>query len=297
MKLLITGSGGFVGKALLKYIQQHLQDVSVTLLSSSERTTYTTIVYEKRGGEYLFNLDDEYDTVLHLGAWTPKSGREPNDVDRSCSNISFTNALLDRLPGRVKRFIFVSTLDVYSPEENIINERSRIAPVSLYGSSKLFCERMVEAWCSQHDVSHCILRLGHIYGEGEEEYQKAIPVWIAAALANKPITIFTDGNEYRSFLYIRDCVRYISEAIFRTEVSGIYNVVSANSYRIKEIAGMIRAISGSDSAIEIKGASKAARSLTFDAEKLVSAFNVKETDVHEGLRAEIEYFSSLKHDE
>ena len=293
MRILITGAGGFIGQALLRHVTAEYPTAEISLLSSTGHKDFPTIVYGRDGGSYFFDIDGYYDVVLHLGAWTPKTASEGNNIAGSCSNVAFTEQLLNMLSGRVGRLIFASTLDVYAAESNRINEQSAISPISLYGDSKFFCEHVVAEWCRQQGVQSCILRLGHIYGEGEGAYKKMIPVWITNALAGRPIVIFSDGMELRSFLYIGDCVKYIGQAVMHPEIEGTYNIASGNPYHIKDIAAIIKDITGGRSEIVIKGGDIPGRSLTFDIHKLRAAFDVHETDIRTGLEAEVNYFRQI----
>jgi len=135
---------------------------------------------------FLFNVtllpQIEFDLVFHIGAFTPKSGAEGNDHEKSTSNIYFTQSLLNALHNQCKKIIFLSTLDVYSSKEEIITEESIISPISLYAHSKYYCEKLIEAWANLHSCAYQILRIGHIYGPGEESYKKIIPVTIKNVL-------------------------------------------------------------------------------------------------------------------
>ena len=64
--------------------------------------------------KWLFSFTfNKQDLVLHIGAFTPKSGIEANDINKSNANIFNTKYLLDNLPNFPEKFIFLSTLDVY----------------------------------------------------------------------------------------------------------------------------------------------------------------------------------------
>ncbi|MBK8521170.1 MAG: SDR family oxidoreductase [Chitinophagaceae bacterium] len=103
-------------------------------------------------------------------------------------------------------------MDVYQQSE-IISERSLIQPSSLYGESKLYSEKMVTAWASSNNKIHQILRVGHVYGPGEEAYEKIIPVTITKILRDQPLQIWGTGNEIRSFIFIKDIVSAIMNAV------------------------------------------------------------------------------------
>lgn len=291
MKILITGSSGFVGKSVLKTIAVHHPDDQIALLSSKENTEYQTYVYRKDGGEYQWCIPDDFDVLVHIGAWTPKSAAEAHAVDQAFDNILFTKSLIQSLPG-LKRIVFISTLDVYAPTCEKISENSMVSPISLYGSSKLYCEEMVRAWSTQNSIECCILRLGHIYGVGEAAYKKLIPMLIKQAINNDTINIFSAGNELRSFLNIDDCADVIWQAA-QGEMSGVYNVVSGHAVSVKEIAFLIKSLTKSQSEIVIQNRPIETRDCVFDNTRLKETFQMNEKPLEQGLEEEIEYFKSL----
>lgn len=291
MNILITGSTGFVGSALLRKINEVKNEDKIFLLSSRHNDNFDTYLYHRDGSNYVIEAPENVDVLIHLGAWTPKSGGEANDIERSFSNIQFTKSLLNQL-NTLRKIIFISTLDVYAPTIEAINEDSSVKPISLYGSSKLFCEEMVKAWANEKSISCCILRLGHIYGVGEFQYKKLIPILIGQALRNEPINIFSDGMEKRSFLDVDNCADVIWKAA-HDESTDLYNVVSGNPVCVAEIARMIKELSSSKSEINILNKVNNTRDCVFDNTKLINQYHVEEKPLEEGLKEEIEYFRSL----
>lgn len=291
MNILITGSTGFVGSALLRKINEVNSEDKIFLLSSRHNEHFDTFLYYQDGPNYVIEVPENIDVLIHLGAWTPKSGREANDIERSFSNIQFTKSLLNQL-NTIRKIIFVSTLDVYAPTIEAINEDSKVKPISLYGSSKLYCEEMVKAWANEKSVSCCILRLGHIYGVGEYQYKKLIPILIGQALRNEPIIIFSDGQEKRSFLDVDNCADIIWKAA-HDESTGLYNVVSGNPICVAEIARMIKSLSFSESEIKILNKVTNTRDCVFDNTKLINQYHIEEKPLEVGLKEEIEYFRTL----
>lgn len=291
MNILITGSTGFVGSSLLRKINEVNSEDKIYLLSSRRNEHFDTSLYHQDGSNFVIEVPEDVDVLIHLGAWTPKSGGEANDIERSFSNIQFTKSLLNQL-NTVRKIIFVSTLDVYAPTTEAINEDSAVKPISLYGSSKLYCEEMVKAWANEKSISCCILRLGHIYGVGEFKYKKLIPILIGQALRNEPINIFSDGKEKRSFLDVDNCADVIWKAA-HDESTGVYNVASGNTVCVSEIAWLIRRLSDSKSEINILNRVTNTRDCVFDNTKLINQYHIEEKLLEEGIREEIDYFRSL----
>ena len=291
MNILITGSTGFVGIGLLRHIEGSHTDDKIYLLSSRNNVNYETTQYKYEEGHLKFEVPKNIDVLIHLGAWTPKSTAVANDVKGAFSNIQFTQELLNTLDS-LKKIVFISTLDVYAPTKEPISENSLVRPISLYGSSKLYCEDMVNAWVKERSISCCILRLGHIYGVGELQYKKLIPILINQALHNEPINIFSDGQEKRSFLNIENCVDVVWKAA-HDDSTGLYNVVSGTPVCVAEIARMIKNLSASKSEINILNKVTNTRDCVFDNTKLTNQFHIEEKPLKVGLMEEIEYFRSL----
>jgi nucleoside-diphosphate-sugar epimerase len=189
-KILITGGSGFIGKSLLNHLvdEENVAKQEILLLSSSLHPSYETMIYDKES--YLIPFLPKIDRVIHLGAFIPKSADEANRFDHSLSNIIFTKNLLNVVSKHVKHFIFISTSDVYETAGKIIDETSDTKPQTMYGWSKLYCEQMVITWCTNNRVPYKILRLGHIYGKGEDAYKKIIPVTIKKILKNEIPVIY-----------------------------------------------------------------------------------------------------------
>lgn len=294
MNILVTGTSGFIGSKFLPYLLNQVKNTTVYILSSTNKRVEGchTISCNLNDIKKLTLPDVYFDIVFHIGAFTPKNKYDADNLQGTISNIIFTQALLDELKKRCKHLIFLSSLDVYDSKEEIIQENSPTNPVSLYGYSKLFCEKMIESWARENQVIAQILRIGHIYGPGEEAYKKLIPVSIGKLLKGESPEIWGNGNEKRAYLYIDDCVRMIYKASELTKSEGILNVASAYSYSVKEILNTI--ISLVDLQIEIKyhASETIQRNLSFNTEKLNRLLGKESTDLQIGIAKEIEYFKN-----
>jgi nucleoside-diphosphate-sugar epimerase len=288
--LLITGSTGFIGQNMLEYIKVNFENqFKVVLLSSGVSSIYTTILHKN----YTFKKDAfiekdvEYiDIVLHIGAFTPKSGEESNDIEKSNSNIINTKFLLDNLPNIPSKFIFLSTLDVYGKIESKIDESCDTNPLSMYGWSKLYCEKMIENWAINNKITIQILRLGHIYGKGEEAYKKIIPVTITKIKSGKNPQILGTGNDKRSFLHINDVCNLIMNSISLNEYKGVLNLCSTVSYSIKEIINLLIKISQKNLDIDYIENSNSALDFTFNTAKMNQLLGYESINIKDGLRDE-----------
>lgn len=291
-KTLITGVSGFVGRNLLDYLKTKEPDAfgSIACLSSKRHDFLDTILYTKDGSIYHFELPDDIETIIHIGAWTPESSSVANNIDKSNSNIAFTSCLLEKLSISVRHFVFISTIDVYGDTQAVIDEQLKPDPVTLYGASKWYCERMVQAWADKRGIAYQVLRLGHIYGRREDRYKKLIPVLIHKLLDGETLTLFSDGQEKRSFLHVSDCVRCIWEASKKEHSCGVVNIVSGIPWTVADITHKLVVISGQDAEIEILSEDVTTRDYVFNDAKMRFLFGGESVSLDEGLKDEYIYF-------
>lgn len=288
--LLLTGTTGFIGQSLLRFIEINYEnEYEIVLLSSAVNENYKTVLHKN----YTFNKQDfekngilKVDIVLHIGAFIPKSGIEANDINKSNANIFNTKYLLDNLPNFPEKFIFLSTIDVYGKVEEVISEKILPNPITLYGWSKLYCEKMIENWAKGNNVILQILRIGHIYGKGEEAYKKVIPVTIQKLKNGENPQIFGIGYEKRSFLHVDDVSNLIMKSIELQKYEGVINLCSSNSYAIKNIVEMLIEISTKKVQIDYIETENRGVDFEFDTSKMNRLLGVEKINIKDGLKNE-----------
>ncbi len=154
---------------------------------------------------------------------------------------------------------------------------------------------MVKAFSKQRDVTYINLRIGHVYGPGEEKYKKVIPVAIKNVLDNKPLELWGKGDDLRSFIFIEDVVESIVNAVESVEESLDINIVSGNAISIQELIDKIINISGEDVKVNQVESNHISRDFVFDNSLLLNTLLNKETDIIYGLKKEYTYMKA-KHE-
>lgn len=294
--ILLTGASGFIGKHLLKGLIEKYGRNNVLALTSRPIEECPYLLHNN----YVFSSDlfsennysQSIDTIIHAGAFIPKSSMDGNNWKLCNQSVFNTQCLLDAKLPSLQRFIYLSSVDVYG-KTDVISEDTIVDPVSLYGQSKWYTEKMIDAWAYTEGKMNQVLRIGHVYGPGEESYQKIIPVTMKKIIANDPVEIWGDGNELRAFIYINDVVKTIIGCLNFNQTIGPLNLVSSNSISIKDLINKIIAISGEKANVQTISASGKARDLVFDNSKVKQYLGLKETSLDLGLTTEWKYMQSL----
>ena len=300
MTLLITGASGFIGSRLVRQAVADWGADKVIALSSRPVPGCDTIVHGA-DADGRFTLGDAdlariaaVQVVVHAGAYTPKSGAEANAVAACNSNIGFTGSLLALPWPALRRIVYLSTLDVYASVPGCICEATPTQPASLYGASKLYGEHMVRAMAAGRGLSAVILRIGHVYGPGEERYAKFLPKAIRQIVDGQPVELFGDGADLRSFIYIDDVVQAVLAATGRSGIDGVTNVVGGQAISIRQLLDRLILLSGRPVQVVQRAAGGARRDFVFDTGRLRERLLATETPLDQGLRAELAHIERLR---
>lgn len=292
-KIALTGSTGFIGKHLLKKLVALYGKENILVVASEKNPEIDTIIYDKSTKKWQDDSLINAEVLIHAGAYTPKSGTEANNVEACYSNIEFTTDLLKKNNIKVcRKIINISTLDVYSFSEKI-NEQTNVDSPTLYGASKLYCEKIVSSYANQNNISHINLRLGHIFGIGEEAYQKIIPITIKKVLKAEPVEIYGDGLAVRSFLSVQDVVTSIINAVEKKIEVPVINVVSENAITINDLVKKINSYSDTPSEIKYIKSEIPNKNFVFDATLLKKYLLPEETAFDVVLKEEFNYMKKL----
>lgn len=143
--------------------------------------------------------------------------------------------MIENLPNIPKKLVYTSSVSVYEQSEESISEDTNYTEKDLYGISKLMTEVYLLEKSKKLGFVLQILRLGQIYGEGEEKYSKIVSSFLSKLIRKETITIWGDGEALRSNLYVKDVVRYIYEASLQESSEFPVNICSNQTVSIKTL--------------------------------------------------------------
>ncbi|HEX4365166.1 MAG TPA: UDP-glucuronic acid decarboxylase family protein [Solirubrobacteraceae bacterium] len=153
------------------------------------------------------------------------------------------------------RFLIASTSEVYGdpqvhPQpETYWGHVNPIGPRGVYDEAKRYAEALTMAYHRQQGVDTAIIRIFNTYGARMRPYDgRAIPTFMRQALQNRPITVFGDGSQTRSFCYVDDLVRGMI-ALAESGQVGPINVGNPNEFTLLQLAETVIEVTGSSSEI------------------------------------------------
>jgi GDP-D-mannose 3',5'-epimerase len=263
-KVLICGSGGFIGGNLSRKLKEEGCWVRGIDLKKNE-------YYNDFSDEFILDdlrkrdvceraiegMDEVYQLAADMGgAGYLFSGENDANVMHNSALINLN--VLDACVARsVKKIFYASSACVYpeynqeNPNNPICNEDSvyPAQPDSEYGWEKLFGERLYLAYAKNYDLEVRIARFHNIFGPkgtwkgGKEKAPAAICRKIAEACNGGVIEIWGDGEQTRTFLFVDECVEGISR-LMESDFSGPVNIGSEELLSINKFTDMVIAISG-----------------------------------------------------
>ena len=153
------------------------------------------------------------------------------------------------------RFLLASTSEIYGdPEEHPQRESywghvNPIGPRGVYDEAKRYAEALTMAYHRQQGVDTSIVRIFNTYGPKMRPHDgRAIPTFLRQALANRPLTVFGDGSQTRSFCYVSDLVRGLI-ALAESGCHRPVNIGNPDEFTLLELADVVIEVTGSESTI------------------------------------------------
>ncbi len=153
------------------------------------------------------------------------------------------------------RFLIASTSEVYGdPHEHPQPETywghvNPIGPRGVYDEAKRYAEALTMAYHRQQGVDTAIVRIFNTYGSRMRPHDgRAIPTFLRQALANRPITVFGDGSQTRSFCFVSDLVRGII-ALAESGYHNPVNIGNPDEFTLLQLAEIVKELTGSDAEI------------------------------------------------
>ena len=258
---VVTGGAGFLGSHLCEYLLE--QDFRVLCIDNLETSSLRNIEHLRDPAFTFVNhdvtehlvIEEPVEVVYHLAALA-----SPIDYLRmplhSLKVGSYgTHHALGLAKFKRARFFIASPSEVYGdpqihPQpESYWGNVNPIGPRGVYDEAKRYAEALTMAYHSQQGVDTCIARIFNTYGPRMRPYDgRAIPTFMRQALEDKPLTVFGDGSQTRSFCYVDDLIRGLFLLAESDEHMPV-NIGNPEEYTLLELAEAVLRTTGSKSEI------------------------------------------------
>lgn len=262
--MLLSGAAGFIGSHLAERLLA--EGHSVTGIDNFVTGSEANIAHLAR--EPRFSLLEQdvalrvaagpFDAVLHLASPASPKDYLEHPIETLDAGSAGTRNMLETARRDGARFLLASTSECYGDpvvhpqKETYWGNVNPVGPRSCYDESKRFAEALTMAWHRTHGVRTNIARIFNTYGPRMKlDDGRAAPAFVGQALAGRPITVFGDGSQTRSFCYVRDIVEGLYRLMLSDERYPV-NLGNPQETTVLQFAETIRKLTGSASAIEYR---------------------------------------------
>jgi len=254
LNILVTGGAGFMGSHLVRGILDiaELADYRVTVLDDLSGGFRENVPSGPRVDFIVGSITDvgmvgrlfeerKFDYVYHLAAYAAES------LSHFIRNFNYTNNLIGSMNlingsirAETKCFVFISSIAVYGAAQVPMLETTVPMPEDPYGVAKYAVELDL---CTAHGMfglNHVIFRPHNVYGEHQnigDRYRNVIGIFMNQILQSKPMTIFGNGEQQRSFSYVSEVVPIIARApLVERARNQVFNVGADQPYTVNSLA-------------------------------------------------------------
>lgn len=264
-RILVTGGAGFLGSHLCEYLlNQGHEVICADNFFTGRRSNIAHLLnnplFEVLRHDITFPLYVEVDEIYNLACPASPIHYQFDPVQTTKTSVHGAINVLG-LAKRIRaKILQASTSEVYGDpdvhpqEESYWGRVNPIGPRSCYDEGKRCAETLFFDYHRQYDVRIKIARIFNTYGPRIHPNDgRVVSNFIVQALENKPITIYGDGTQTRSFCYVDDLIGAMIKLMNTSDdFTGPVNIGNPTEFTILELAEKVIELTGSNSQIEFK---------------------------------------------
>ena len=258
---VVTGGAGFLGSHLCEHLigQGHrvicIDNLETGSLQNIEHIRDPNFEFRSLDIIEYVDIPEDVDFVYHLAS--PASPIDYLRLPLHTLKVGShgTHHMLGVAKFKRARFLIASTSEVYGdpqvhPQtEDYWGHVNPIGPRGVYDEAKRYAEAMTMAYHRQQGVDTSIVRIFNTYGPRMRARDgRAIPTFLRQALEDRPLTVFGEGEQTRSFCYVDDLIRGIV-ALAESDVHVPVNIGNPNEFTLLELAKAVIEVTESRSEI------------------------------------------------
>jgi UDP-glucose 4-epimerase len=252
-KAIVTGGAGFIGSHIVEeLVARGVETISIDNYFAGKHENLDHLKGRKNfreencdvlDFERLDSLFPGVDVVFHNAASKKTICLNNPKLDLEINAKGTFNLLELAMKHKVKKFVQASTGSVYGEAQFFPQtEEHPLVPTSFYGVSKLAGEKYVKVFNHLYGLDTTVLRYFHVYGARQEssDVGGVVSIFSRRLLEGKPLKIFGDGTQERSFTYVKDVVKAnLRAAVTPAATGNVYNCASGIKVTINELALLV----------------------------------------------------------
>ena len=304
---LVTGGAGFLGSHLCDYLLARgnrvicVDNLETGSLRNIEHIRSDQFVFQMLDITAHYEVEEPVDVIFHMAS--PASPIDYARLPLHTLKVGAygTHNTLGLAKAKRARILLASTSEVYGDpqvhpqDETYWGNVNPIGPRGVYDEAKRFAEALTMAYLRQQGVDTCIARIFNTFGPRMRPHDgRAIPTFMSQALADKPLTVFGDGSQTRSFCYVDDLIRGLV-ALMESDVHDPVNIGNPDEMTLLEMAELVVELTGARSEVVHEALpvdDPQVRQPDITRAKDLLGWQ-PEIDVREGLRRTIDYYAEM----
>jgi nucleoside-diphosphate-sugar epimerase len=308
---LVTGAGGFIGSHLVdRLLFEGHRVIGIDNLCTGNLNNLQNALSDKDRAFFIeadvtesFELPDlPVNFIWHLASPASPLDYRRLSIETMLVNSVGSKRLLDIAVKHNAKFLLASTSEAYGdplahPQtETYWGNVNPIGERACYDESKRFAEALTLEYCRRYGLDARVIRIFNTYGPRMQITDgRVVPNFINQALRGEPLTVYGDGSQTRSFVYVKDEVEGILRAMFCEHTKGeVINLGNPEEYSILEFAEIVARLCGVEMSVVYKPLP--ADDPTRRCPDINKARNLlgwePSTPLEQGLSATIDYFIS-----
>lgn len=304
--ILITGGAGFIGSHLCDFLLD--KGFKVICMDNLITGSKDNIKHLENNDNFKFinhdiskeiKVDDDLDFILHFASPASPIDYQKIPIQTLKAGSLGTHNTLGLAFAKKAIYLLASTSEVYG--DPLVNPQpesywGNVNPVGLrgcYDEAKRFAEALTMAYHRIHKLDTRIVRIFNTFGPRmRKDDGRVVPNFITQALKNKPMTVYGDGKQTRSFCYVTDLINGIYK-LMNSKINEPVNIGNPEEHTILEFAKILKKLTNSSSEIIFKNLPEddpkiRCPDITFAKKHLNWQ---PEIELEEGLKKTIEFFN------
>ena len=260
--VLVTGGAGFIGSHLIDVLVEKNKVICADNLSTGKKDNIAHLMkhrnfkFIKHDASKPLKVAVKIDCIFHLASPASPVDYQQRPIETMMANSLGTKNMLELAKAKKAKILLASTSEVYGdPEKHPQSEDywgnvNPVGPRSCYDESKRFSEALSTTYHRVYGLDVKIARIFNTYGPRMRSNDgRVIPNFVTQALGNKPITVYGDGKQTRSFCFVSDMVDGLIRLMESEHCGESFNLGNPDERKIINVAKKIKTMAGSKSEI------------------------------------------------